>query len=58
MVIWDREGYFNEADRQYNDSKIYRDIKYTKNTLSSPWIKVIRYFYLKVYLKRNRSKKT
>ena len=57
MVIWDREGYFNEADRQYNDSKIYRDIKYTKNTLSSPWIKVIRYFYLKVYLKRNRYQK-
>ena len=42
MVIWDRDDYLKEADRQlvnnksigmYRDVK-YRDVKYTKNILS------------------------
>ena len=51
MVIWDREGYLKEADRQRSDNKIYRDVEYTKNMLSSLVDKLIKYF--KVYLKRN-----
>ena len=51
MVIWDREGYLKEADRQLSDKKIYRDVEYTKNMLSSLVDKLIKYF--KVYLKRN-----
>ena len=35
MVIWDREGYHKEADRQLSDNKIYRDVEYVKNMLSS-----------------------
>ena len=35
MVIWDREDYLKEADTQLIDNKIYRDVKYTKNMLSS-----------------------
>ena len=51
MVIWDREDYLKEADRQRSDNKIYRDVEYTKNMLSSLVDKLIKYF--KVYLKRN-----
>ena len=51
MVVWDREGYLKEADRQLSDDKIYRDVEYTKNMLSSLVDKLIKYF--KVYLKRN-----
>ena len=35
MVIWDREDYLKEADRQLSDNKIYRNVKNTKNMLSS-----------------------
>ena len=35
VVIWDREDYLKEADRQLSDNKIYRDVEYTKNMLSS-----------------------
>ena len=35
VVIWDREDYLKEADTQLIDNKIYRDVKYTKNMLSS-----------------------
>ena len=35
VVIWDREDYLKEADRQLSDSKICRDVKDTKNMLSS-----------------------
>ena len=52
VVIWDRQDYLKEADRQLSDNKIYRDVEYTKKTyFFHLWIKVIEYF--KVYLKRN-----
>ena len=35
MVIWDREDYLKEADRQFSSTNIYRDAKYTKNMLYS-----------------------
>ena len=35
VVIWDREDYLKEADRQLSDNKIYRDVEYSKNMLSS-----------------------
>ena len=35
VVIWDREDYLKEADRQLSDNKIYRDVEYTKNMLCS-----------------------
>ena len=35
-VIWEREDYLKETDRQFSDNKIYTDVKYTKNMLSSP----------------------
>ena len=35
MVIWDREDYLKEADRQFSSTNINRDAKYTKNMLYS-----------------------
>ena len=35
MVIWDREDYLKEADRQVSGTNIYRDVKYTKNIIYS-----------------------
>ena len=42
VVVWDREGYLKEADRQLNDTKIYRVVKYTKKMLSS--IEILLHF--------------
>ena len=55
MLIWDRQDYLKEADRQLSDNKIYRDVELTKIMLSSLVDKVIKYF--KVYLKRNTYQK-
>ena len=35
VVIWEREYCLKEVDRQLSDSKIYRDVKYTKDMLFS-----------------------
>ena len=35
LVIWDRQDYLKEVDRQLSDTKFYRNVKYTKNMLSS-----------------------
>ena len=35
VIIYDREDSLKEADRQLSDKKTYRDVKYTKNILSS-----------------------
>ena len=35
LVIWDSEDYFQKVDRQLSDTKFYKDVKYTKNMLSS-----------------------
>ena len=34
VVIWDREDYLKEADRQCSHNKTYKDVRYTKNMLS------------------------
>lgn len=36
VIIWEREDYLKETDRQFSGSKIYTDVNYTKNMLSSP----------------------
>ena len=35
VVIWVRENYLKETDRQLSDNEIYRDVKYAKKMLSS-----------------------
>ena len=35
VVIWNREDYLKKTNRQLNDYKIYRNVKHTKNMLSS-----------------------
>ena len=42
VVIWDREDYLKEADRQLSDTKIYRVVKYTKKMFSS--IEILLHF--------------
>ena len=42
VVIWDREDYLKEADRQLSDNKIYRVVKYTKKMFSS--IEILLHF--------------
>ena len=33
MVIWDRNDYLLEAEKQHKDKKVYRDIEYNINVL-------------------------
>ena len=33
VVIWDRNDYLLEADKQPKDKKVYRDVKYNANIL-------------------------
>ena len=42
VVIWDREDYLKEADRQLSDTKIYKVVKYTKKMFSS--IEILLHF--------------
>ena len=35
VVVWDRNDYLLEAERQLSDTKVYRDVSNTKNILSN-----------------------
>ena len=34
VVVWDRNDYLPEAERQLPDTKVYRDVNNTENSLS------------------------
>ena len=34
VVVWDRNDYLLEAERQLSDNKVYRDVNITENILS------------------------
>ena len=38
-VVWDREGYLKEANRQRNDKSVYQE---TKVDVEKPFMKVIK----------------
>ena len=53
VVIWDREYYLKETDRQLSNNETYRDVKYIKNMLSSlvdKWNKIFQSLSKKKYI--------
>ena len=56
VVIWDREDYLKEGDRQLSDNKIYTNFRYAKNMLSSLVDKTFQSLSKKKYISEKKLK--